>query len=64
MAKKKSKSSGFPLTFLIMIIGIVTIAFLNPDNFFKPFVDMGKSLGILILVIIIAFVWDYLSHKK
>ena len=41
----------------------IIIALLNPDNFLKPFIDMGKSLGVLLGVICIAFIWDHLSNR-
>ncbi len=63
MKRKKKNSSEFPLTFLIMMVGIIIIALLNPDNFLKPFIDMGKSLGVLLGVICIAFIWDHFSHR-
>ena len=46
-----------------MMVGIIIIALLNPDNFLKPFIDMGKSLGVLLGVICIAFIWDHFSHR-
>ena len=63
MAKRKKNRSEFPLTFFIMMVGIIIIALLNPDNFLKPFIDMSKSLGVLLGVICIAFIWDHLSHR-
>ena len=59
--KKNKNSLEFAIVFLVIIICVLIVAFLNPNNFFEPFADWGKVLGIAFIIGCITFTFNHFN---